>query len=308
MIFVAGATGFLGAEICRRLIERGESGRGLVRSTSDPQTVERLRSLGVECVVGDVRDRASLDSACRGVQTVVSTVTTTRSRQPGDSIETTDEAGQLNLVEAARSAGVGRFVYVSYSGNLADEGPLTHAKRAVETSLTASGMTYVILRPSYFMEVWLSPNVGFDYPNRQATIYGDGGGKISFISLGDVAEFAARSAVRTSGSEIIELGGPEALAPLEVVQIFEEAAATPFAVQRVPVDALQTQFTAATDSLQKSFAGLMLDYARGDEIPMAATLQEFPLTLTSVQEYARNVVGDAAGDRRQVVDAPSSTT
>src|SRR5947208_2630500 len=101
MILVVGATGFLGSEICRRLIERGEAVRGLVRETSDSATVAHLRTLGVETVVGDLRDRDSLDAACRGVDTVVSTATTTRSRQPGDSIEATDEAGQLDLVDAA---------------------------------------------------------------------------------------------------------------------------------------------------------------------------------------------------------------
>lgn len=291
MILVAGATGFLGGEICRRLVERGETVRGLIRSTSDPQAVERLRALGVDCVIGDVRDRTSLDQACRGARTVISTVTTVRSRQPGDSIEATDERGQLDLVDAARDAGVERFVYVSYSRQLDDEGPLTHAKRAVERRLVESGMTHVILRPTYFMEVWLSPIVGFDYSARQATIYGDGERKISFISLGDVAEFAVRAALspnETSGA--IELGGPDAITPLEAVRIFEEVAATPFAVQRVPDDALKAQFDAATDSLQKSFAGLMLDYAHGDEIPMADTLERFPVPLTSVRDYARTVL------------------
>src|SRR3954465_5098012 len=108
MILVAGATGFLGGEVCRRLVDSGESVRGLVRVTSDPAMVERLRAIGVETVIGDVRDRDSLDAACRGVRTVVSTVTTTRSRQPGDSIEATDEAGQLALVDAARDAGAER--------------------------------------------------------------------------------------------------------------------------------------------------------------------------------------------------------
>ena len=79
MILIAGATGFLGGEICRRLVGSGETVRGLVRATSDHAAVERLRGLGVETVVGDVRDRPSLDAACRGVRTVVSTVTTTRS-------------------------------------------------------------------------------------------------------------------------------------------------------------------------------------------------------------------------------------
>lgn len=291
MILVAGATGFLGGEICRRLVARGESVRGLTRSTSDPAVVERLRALGVECVIGDLRDRASLDRACDGIRTVVSTVTTVRSRQPGDSIEATDEQGQLNLVDAARQAGVERFVYVSYSRQFVDDGPLTHAKRAVERRLSESGMQHVILRPSYFMEVWLSPLVGFDYPKRHATIYGDGERKISFISLGDVAEFAVRAAVsRDVVSGAIELGGPDAITPLEAVQIFEEVVAAPFVVQRVPDDALEAQFEAANDSLQKSFAGLMLDYAKGDEIPMADTLQRFPVALTSVRDYARTVL------------------
>jgi len=291
MIFVAGATGFLGGEICRRLVASGESVRGLIRPTSDPGVVDRLRALGVETVVGDVRDRASLDAACRGARIVVSTVTTTRSRQPGDSIEATDETGQLNLVGAARDAGVERFVFVSYSRQLDDDGPLTRAKRTVEERLRESGMTWTILRPSYFMEVWLSPNVGFDFNQRKATLYGDGERKISFISLGDVAEFAVRT-VQTGepANTAIELGGPDAFSPLEVVRIFEETCSQPFEVQHVPENALRDQFAAATDSLSKSFTGLMIDYAHGDEIPMQETLAQIPVELTSVRDYARSVL------------------
>lgn len=291
MVFVAGATGFLGGEICRRLVASGETVRGLIRPTSDPATVDRLRALGVETVVGDVRDRASLDAACRGAQTVVSTVTTTRSRQPGDTIEATDEVGQLNLVDAARNAGVERFVFVSYSRQLDDEGPLTHAKRTVERRLRESGMAWTVLRPSYFMEVWLSPNVGFDFNQRKATVYGDGDRKISFISLGDVAEFAVRAVQSPiAANNTIELGGPDAVSPHEVVRIFEEACSQPFEVQHVPENALRDQFAAATDSLQKSFTGLMIDYAHGDEIPMQETLARIPVQLTSVRDYARSVL------------------
>jgi NADH dehydrogenase len=291
MIFVAGATGFLGGEICRRLVGSGESVRGLIRPTSDPAVVDRLRTLGVETVVGDVRDRGSLDAACRGARIVVSTVTTTRSRQPGDSVEATDEMGQLNLVDAARDAGVERFVFVSYSRQLDDEGPLTHAKRTVEQRLRDSGMAWTILRPSYFMEVWLSPNVGFDFNQRKATVYGEGDRKISFISLGDVAEFVVR-AVRSpeAANAAIELGGPDAVSPLEVVRIFEETCSQSFDVQHVPEHALRDQFASATDSLQKSFAGLMIDYAHGDEIPMQETLAQIPVQLTSVRDYARSVL------------------
>ncbi len=291
MILVAGATGFLGGEICRRLIERGQPVRGLVRATSDAASVDRLRALGVEIVVGDLRDRVSLDAACRGMHTVVSTATTTRSRQPGDSIEATDEAGQCNLVDAAHGAGVQRFVYVSYSENLNDDGPLTRAKRAVEQRVRASGMAYTILRPSYFMELWLSPALGFDFVNRRATVFGPGDARISFIALGDVAEFAARAACDLGDAgATLELGGPEPVSPLEAVRIFEEVAGGAFEVQHVPVEALRAQRDAATDSLERSFAELMLHCARGDEISMQETLARIPVPLTSVRDYARTVL------------------
>ena len=291
MILVAGATGFLGREICRGLIAQGEAVRGLVRATSDPATIDHLVTEGVEIVIGDVRDRASLDAACRGIHTVVSTVTSTRTRQPGDSIEATDNAGQLALVDAAQAAGVQRFVYVSYSENLNDDGPLTRAKRAVEQRVRASGMTYTILRPSYFMDVWLSPTVGFDFPNRRATVFGPGDAPISFIARKDVAEFATRVTCDPAYAGVtLELGGPVPVSPLDVVRIFEDVGGRAFEVQHVPVETLRAQRDAATDSLARSFSELMLDYARGDQVPMEETLARMPVALTSVREYARSVL------------------
>ncbi len=290
LILVAGSTGYLGSEICRRLIANKHTVRGLARATSDPNAVAQLEALGVEVVRGDLRDRGSLERACDGVGGVISTATTTRSRQPDEDIRTTDENGQLNLVDAASDAGVRHFVFISYSGHFQGDDPLTHAKRAVEQRLRGSPMTYTILRPSYFMEAWLSPHLGFDYSNGRATIYGDGDHKISFISLTDVAEFAVRALTATRArNAIVELGGPEALSPNEVVKIFERRTGKRFNVEHVPEDALRAQRDGATDPLQQTFAALMLNYARGDEIPMDATLREWPVQLTRVEEYAARV-------------------
>ncbi len=70
VILVAGATGILGSQICRLLVEQGKTVRALVRSTSDPGKVHKLKQLGVELVVGDLKDRPSLDAACQGVASV----------------------------------------------------------------------------------------------------------------------------------------------------------------------------------------------------------------------------------------------
>jgi NADH dehydrogenase len=291
MILVVGATGFLGGEICRRLTQAGQSVRGLVRATSDPNITANLKAMGVQLVEGDLKDKASLVGACQGIASVISTATVTRSSQPGDSIEATDAAGQQNLVAAAQEAGVSQFIYVSYSGQIGVDDPLTLAKRGVEERLRASGLAYTILRPSYFLEAWLSPAFGFDAAQAKATIYGTGENKLSWISLGDVAAFAVESLTNPAArNAVLELGGPNALSPLEVVQVFEEIGGKKFDVQHVPEEALAAQQANATDSLQRAFAALMLAYAKGDVIPMDATLRQFPLTLTSVRDYAQRVL------------------
>lgn len=291
MNLIVGATGHLGGEICRRLAARGQPVRALVRPTSDADAVRGLSALGAELVEGDLRDPASLKRATRGASTVISTATVMRSRQPGDSIEATDGEGQAALVEAARRAAVTHFVYVSYSSQIGLDDPLTRAKRDTEARLRASGLAYTLLRPSYFMEVWLGPALGFDYRNRRATIFGDGTARVSWISLSDVAEFAVQSLGNPAARDAaLELGGPAALSPSQVIGIFERLAGEPFAVDRVPLTALEAQYAAAADPLSRAFAGLQLACARGDPIPMEETLTRFDLRLTPVAEYARRVL------------------
>lgn len=288
MNLIVGATGFLGSEICRRLRQQNQPVRALVRSTSDPAKKEALQAMGAELVTGDLKDAASLAAACADVTTVISTATAIVSRQEGDSLQTVDMNGQLNLITAAQNAGVEQFVFVSVSGGLPANNPLVEAKRAVEQRLQASGMRYTILRPTNFMEVWLSPIVGFDAANASAVVYGSGDNKISWIALGDVAQFAVDSLTNPAAQNaVLELGGPAALSPLEVIALFEAASGRTFAVQPVPEEALQAQLAAATDPIQQSFAALILATARGDAIDMTATLQAFPLHLTSVEEFVR---------------------
>src|SRR5213080_5314593 len=152
MILVVGATGLLGGEICQLLTRRGNAVRALVRRTSHPDRLTRLKSLGAEQVCADLKDRPSLDGACRGATAVISTASSTISRQEGDSIESVDRQGQLSLVDAAAAAGVKHVVLISFPSVQSDF-PLQSAKRAVEGRLRESGMGYTILQPTFFTEV-----------------------------------------------------------------------------------------------------------------------------------------------------------
>ncbi|WP_297765234.1 SDR family oxidoreductase [uncultured Muriicola sp.] len=286
-VLVAGATGFLGSEICRQLIAKNKNVKGLVRRTSDLNKVAQLKELGVETINGDLKNMGSLENSLRGVSAIISTVSSTLSRQEGDTIESVDNEGQINLINAAIAAGVSQFIYVSFC-KMPGRFPLQSAKRNTEKYLAESGLNYTILQPTYFMEVWLSPALGFDYPNAKATIYGEGKNKISWIAIKDVASFAVAALdIPAAKNTVIKLGGPEALSPLEVVNIFEKTKEKKFELQFVPEEAITAQRDGAQDPLSESFAVLTLGVVKGSEIDMKNTLDDFPIQLTSVNDYAR---------------------
>jgi uncharacterized protein YbjT (DUF2867 family) len=287
MNLIVGATGLVGGEICRRLAAQQKPVRALVRPTGDASRIDELRAAGAELATGDLKDPASIQAACAGATAVLSTASSVLSRQPGDTIDGVDRLGQLQLIEAAASAGVKHFVYVSFSP-MAEDFALQRAKREVERALIESGMTYTILRPTFFMEIWLSPALGFDVAARRARIYGTGENPISWISFPNVAEFAVRSLdTAAARNATFPLGGPEAIAPLQVVRIFEELGGAPFTVEYVLESVLRTGKAAARRALDEAFAALSLGYAHGDAIDMRATLEAMPVRLVGVREYAK---------------------
>ena len=291
MNVVVGATGMLGSEICRLLATQGKAVRALVRGTSNPEALARLRGLGLEMVRGDLKDKASLKAACDGATAIISTASSTLSRQQGDSIDSVDRQGQLNLIDAAEHAGIGQFVLVSFPPIDIDF-PLQSAKREVEDRLQRGSMTYTVLQPTCFMEVWLSPALGFDPAHGTARIYGSGRNKVSWISFQDVARFAIAALGNDRAAQaFIKLGGPDALSPLEVVQLAQQLTGKAVTVEHVPEDALRAQQSAASEPLQQSLAALMLYYAQGDAIDMTNALRVLGVhRLKSVREYLPGMI------------------
>ena len=112
----------------------------------------------------------------------------------------------------------------------------------------------------------------------------------------DVARFAAACLDHPAARyATLELGGPEALSPLQVVRIFEETSGTSFEVRYVSEETLLEQQKGAADPMQQSLAGLMRCYARGDPIDMQETLKVFPMELVSVRDYALSISTSTEG-------------
>lgn len=222
MILVVGATGNVGGAIAQVLLAQGRPVRVLVRPGSNYQG---LVEAGAEAVTGDLKDRASLDAACRGIETVV---TTANSAQRGgeDNVQTVDLEGTRNLIDAAKAAGVKHFIYTS--ALIADPNSpndFVRAKGQSEEYLQQSGMDWTILAPNAFMEAWAAMVVGMPAMSGQpVTLVGEGLRKHSFVSARDVVAYAVTAVDNPAArNQKIIIGGPEPLSWREVVTVYERA-------------------------------------------------------------------------------------
>ena len=288
MHLIVGATGFVGGMAARQLRERGFEVRALVRGSAGHQGAAALVKAGVTVVAGDLEDAAAVANACVGAETVICTATSMPAAA-GDALQRVDHDATLGLITAAESAGVRRFVYTSFSGNITVDSPLVRAKRACEARLAKSRMESVVLRPSFFVEVWLGPRLGFNVAEAKARIYGDGTATISYVSAVDVAAFVVAAATGSVGTrEVVQIGGPEPISQLGVVALFERVLGRSFSVEHLPMAALEAQHQSA-DPLQKTFSALMMACALGDAMPEAGqTASRYGVSLTSVEDYARS--------------------
>ena len=110
MNLVTGATGLLGSHLVEKLVEAGQPVRGLVRPGSDTRHLDQW---GVEKAFGDVTDAASLPEAFRGVERVYHAAAQVGDWGPWSRFVAVTIEGTRNMLDAARDAGVKRFLHVS---------------------------------------------------------------------------------------------------------------------------------------------------------------------------------------------------
>jgi uncharacterized protein YbjT (DUF2867 family) len=234
-ILVAGANGLLGGSLVRRLREEGRSVRALSRNA---KKLEALAELGAEPFAGDMLDRAAMDRACAGVTQVVSTANNLLGKG-ATSCNRIDEPMYKTLGAAAKAAGVSRWIHVS-ARNIAADSPVDYfrVKHRVESIVRDSGVPWVLLRPSAFMDVWAGVLFG-EEPGPVATVFGRGDRVANFIAISDVISFIlailGNEAVR---NEVVEIGGPSEMTLVEFSALIQRAMGVPEKRKHIPAPVL----------------------------------------------------------------------
>jgi len=300
MIIIVGATGVLGGAIAHRLLVQGEDVRILVRRDSPSEELAKqgmgtsaksLIEAGAQPVYGDLKDRASLDPACEGIETVITTANSAM-RGGEDNVETVDLQGNRNLIDAAKAAGVKQFIFTSVLGADANSPlPFVQAKAGTEAYLQDSGMPYTILAPNFFMESWVGMVIGMPLRARQpVTLVSEGRRKHSFVSAVDVVAFATAAIGHPAAmNQHLIVGGPEALSWRDVIATFE----------RVMGRKIQVRFVSPGEpvpGLPESAAQMLYALETFDSpVPMTETARTFGIELTTLETFVRRMLAGAEG-------------
>lgn len=206
-VLVAGATGNLGRALVDALLARDHHVVALARAPAAIPEAVRARLLDVR--QADVTRADTLRGACDGVDVVVTTIglvgmAALRARQTHDEV---DHKGNLNLLAEAQRAGARKFVFVSALGVDDTSGvPLLEAKSAFEAKLRASGLEWLVVRPTaLFDEI----GDGILEPARRGVVLfvGDGLARVAPLAAEDAAAWIAENLHRAN--ESAPIGGPD---------------------------------------------------------------------------------------------------
>ena len=227
-ILVTGATGFLGHTLCPYLVERGHRLRALVRPSSD---CDSLRQLGVELAWGNICDAESVRAATEGCRMVVHAAGKFRFWGQREDFFAVNLDGTRNALEAARQAGVERFIFVSTvavigaprSSAVMDETyPPTpwddyqrsklEAERLTLRYHQEQGLPTLVLRPGAFYgpgSRYAFNRMFFEDPIKGLPVQVHNGQRITFpVYIQDVAQSVDLALKRGRLGEIYNVSGP----------------------------------------------------------------------------------------------------
>ncbi|MCL4242210.1 MAG: NAD(P)H-binding protein [Dehalococcoidia bacterium] len=222
-VVVAGGTGLLGREITRALLGAGHQVTVASRSKPEKDPIDSR----ARWVRGDVTEPGGLVEALAGAGAVVDAVQFPNSPmenpRKGFTFERIDLQGTRNLVDAARTAGVGYFIGLSGVG--AAEGaeyPWLRYKWQEEQHIIASGLPYTIFRPSWIYgerDVALNRFLGFAKFLPFVPVVGDGKTRINPLYVGDLGAHVAATLGNDAAKDgIFELGGPDIMTMDDVIR------------------------------------------------------------------------------------------
>ncbi len=235
-LLIVGATGTLGRQVARRAIDEGYKVRCLVRS---PKKAGFLKEWGAELVRGNLCNAQTLTEALTGVTAVIDAATSRATDSLN--IKEVDWNGKVALIQAAKAAGVERFIFFSIlDADQYPNVPLMEIKRCTEVFLAESGLNYTILRLAGFMQ-GLIGQYGIPILEKQPVWVTGKSSPIAYMDTQDIAKFAIRAlSVPETEKQSFPVVGTRAWGAEEIINLCEKLSDRDAKVTRMPLALLRT--------------------------------------------------------------------
>ena len=225
MILITSANGNQGKRLIPKLLEAGHRVRACVRTE---ESARYLRMQGVQQVLaGDLADAAFIAEAVRGVASLY---------HIGPTLHAAERAMGFAMVDAARAAGVGHFVFSSVLHAITTDLMQHEIKRDLEEHLLSSGMAFTILQPANYM-----------LPNRLTSVFEEGVFRLpwsldrcqSMVNLDDVTEVVALVLANPElhSAATYELAGPGRFTGHDIGRVLSEVLGREIRVERIDPEA-----------------------------------------------------------------------
>jgi len=230
MILLTGVTGKTGGATADVLIKQGAPLRALVRDAAKAANIE---AAGVELVVGDAADKATVQKALEGVDSALLTLPNSE-QQLGM---------EKQFVDCAVEAGVGHIVKLSSMEAIPEaESPIPSLHWQSEEYIRASGLSWTMLKPNFFMQNFLAS--GGSIQQQKKFFLPMGEGKTVMIDCRDVGAVAAE-VLTGDGHELqsYEITGPEMLSFSDVADRFSEVLGEKIEYVDMPADAYRERLS-----------------------------------------------------------------
>lgn len=235
-ILIVGATGTLGRQVARRALDEGYKVRCLVRSQ---KKATFLKEWGAELVSGSLSQPDTLPAALEGMDVVIDAATARATDSL--SIKQVDWDGKVALIQAAKAAGVDRYIFFSIlEAEKYPQVPLMEIKRCTELFLSETGMNYTILRLCGFMQ-GLIGQYAIPILEGQAIWVTGESSPVAYMDTQDIAKFAVRAlSVPATEKQTFPVVGSRAWSAEEITSLCERLTGKPAKVSRLPVNFLRT--------------------------------------------------------------------
>jgi len=229
-ILIAGATGSVGRQLVRQAKDRGFRVTALSRTASQMAEVAD-RVINFDATQG-IPELAGHDLVISALGAPVAMSHSDRRR-----FRTVDFGGNLNLLRAARRAGVERFVYVSVhveAGYASTAYVLAHEEFV--NALQESGLSHAVVRPTGIFSAFHD----FIPMARKGLmmVLGDGSARTNPVHQADVARIALDAAADATASEL-NIGGPDIVTRREIAELAFAAAGKRPRILRIPASLME---------------------------------------------------------------------